>query len=47
MFISAADTIAPMFKKYSDMKKEAGIEILKNENINPVILRPGLVWHQN
>ena len=47
VFISAADTIAPMFKKYSDMKGEAEAYLLKDENIKPVILRPGLVWHQN
>ena len=36
-----------MFQKYSDMKREAEDYLLRAENIKPVILRPGLVWHQN
>jgi len=49
VFVSAAKSIAPMFKKYSDMKEEAENFLLNDkdclEKLNTVILRPGLIWH--
>lgn len=44
VFLSAAGTIAPMFEKYSQMKREAELHLLQEKRLQPVILRPGLVW---
>ena len=47
--MSASETIAPNLSKYSEMKREAENYLLEDDecvkNINPIILRPGLVWH--
>ena len=49
VFLSASDTIFPFLEKYSQMKRQAENFLLTDEacqkNLNPVILRPGLIWH--
>ena len=48
VFISAAPTIAPMLSLYIQMKEQAEAFLINNcPNISPVILKPGLVWHEN
>ena len=48
VFFSASDTIVPMLSKYCEMKREAESFLLRDQlaadNLNPVILRPGLVY---
>ena len=48
VFFSASDTIVPMLSKYCEMKREAESFLLRDaaasEKLNPVILRPGLVY---
>ena len=51
VFLSASETIGPLLEKYSQMKRQAEDYLIYDEDceqkLNPVILRPGLVWHQN
>ena len=46
MFISAEPYVAPLLTKYFETKREAEDFLLNNcPHLEPVILRPGLVWH--
>lgn len=48
VFFSASDTILPTLSRYCEMKREAEMYLLRDElasnKLNPVILRPGLVF---
>lgn len=47
MFLSAAPTIAPLLRKYIEMKEEAESFLQHNcPELKPIILKPGLVWHE-
>jgi len=48
VFISAAPTIAPVLSEYIKMKEQAESFLLNScPDLTPVILKPGLVWHEN
>lgn len=48
VFLSAAPSIAPLLRQYIEMKEQAEGFLLHNcPNLTPVILKPGLVWHES
>ena len=48
VFLSAAPSIAPLLGQYIEMKEQAESFLINNcPNITPVILKPGLVWHES
>lgn len=48
VFLSAAPSIAPLLRQYIEMKEQAESFLLHNcPNLTPVILKPGLVWHES